>query len=135
MYFAKDSESVEEWDDFDDELLDWENFTEDSSEVLSQYEDTNNCPSDKSHDINNMMQRDSDEHETTRNREMEPLLKLDSTALKSSSKPLSRHASAPNILAMTYETPIVDHDAKPDRENNRRKKKRVPNVLKISFRG
>ena len=121
MYFAKDSESMVDWDDQSD-ISGWESFTDDSSQDLSHMDE---------HEMNDLaykkgLQRfnepvhdyagDEEDHQhmyspVTKNREVEPLLESQkSTPLVASSSSLSRHsrhASAPDLS--TYLTPIIDH--------------------------
>jgi hypothetical protein len=117
MYFAKDSESVEDWDDDSITEEDWENFTDDSSDVLSQYEGINDASS------------------PAENREMRPLLDCNDQI---GSTKLARHSSAPNISMLAcYETPIIDHSEvkKNSAKSTSIRKKRVPNIMKLSFHG
>ena len=108
MYFTKDSESEEDWDD-DASTESWENFTDDSSEILSQCDETY-------------------DRETSM---------LDSVQGEQKISQLTRHVSAPHLSALTYETPIIDHsDQKREGSRAQRgKKKRIANVMKFSFHG
>ena len=117
MYFTKDSESAEDWDDVSTES--WEDFTDDSSEIFSQCDET--------------YDRDTTE---LANKKIEPF-PADTVQDEQKISQLTRHVSAPNLLAMTYETPIIDHSDK-KRESARAqrvKKKRAANVMKFSFHG
>mmetsp|Transcript_7107 Transcript_7107/g.15556 ORF Transcript_7107/g.15556 Transcript_7107/m.15556 type:complete len:389 (+) Transcript_7107:124-1290(+) len=157
IYFAKDSESMEDWEE-EMEELDWESFTDDSSQGLSQMDEKNEIR-DKEHNIgiNNFISfRDpvpqnidarSDSPPKTNHDEMQPLLKTNELLIKEdSSFSLSRNASAPNL---TYLTPIVDHGqlesgtenagenrgGKGIKSSRRIGKRRMCNKLKLSFHG
>lgn len=135
MYFAKDSESVDDWDD-DSITEDWENFTDDSSDVLSQYDNDNEV--NKMELLMKSFPSDRINVELP-NKDMQPLLADNYSTNKSIQSPvhlLTRHASAPNLASLTYETPIVDHsDKRKIGRGTNIKRKRIPNIMKLSFHG
>eukprot|EP00571_Detonula_confervacea_P014880 CAMPEP_0172304652 /NCGR_PEP_ID=MMETSP1058-20130122/6038_1 /TAXON_ID=83371 /ORGANISM="Detonula confervacea, Strain CCMP 353" /LENGTH=208 /DNA_ID=CAMNT_0013015979 /DNA_START=377 /DNA_END=1003 /DNA_ORIENTATION=+ len=115
MYFAKDSESFQDFDDEVDSEIDWESVTEGSSQDRSYSDDQED---------NNLEYHDESTAWGIAN---------DSPRRKSS---LFRHASAPNIKMMTYEIPIVDHEK--DKQTARQAARRgrgTANMLKLSFHG
>ncbi|KAL3791273.1 LOW QUALITY PROTEIN: hypothetical protein HJC23_000890, partial [Cyclotella cryptica] len=151
MYFAKDSESEVEWDDVDDSELDWDNFTDDSSDILSQYDngkDDNELefierfPESGSYDdctdaiASQDIETQFGQLGTIADRETEPLLEHHDVH-SSPTRRLMRHVSAPDVMALTYETPIIDHsDVKRAGGKTRSgRKKRIPNIMKLSFHG
>lgn len=148
---------MEDWEE-EMEELDWESFTDDSSQGLSQMDEKNEIR-DKEHNIGidhfnsfrgpipQKIDARSDCQPKTNHDEMQPLLKTNELLSKEDSNSLlSRNASAPNL---TYLTPIVDHgqlesgteNAGENRrgkgiQNSRRNgKKRMCNKLKLSFHG
>lgn len=118
IYFAQDSESVEDWDD-DISEEDWENFTDDSSDILSHINDST-----------------SDDNAVT-GRELQSLLNNDAQASPIKKCSIERHMSVPNISLISYETPVIDHsDMKPDLcRNASTRKKRVSSIMKLNFHG
>lgn len=145
IYFAKDSDSMQ---DFDDEVvseLDWESFTDDSSQGLSHSGDD--------HEVNDLEYR----HESTMwgssnevtysyqaNTHGNITKKADEPQeLRRSSSSLSRHSSAPNIMLMaSYEVPIVDQPREKQKNKGSkltrspgRKGRGESNMLKLSFHG
>jgi len=151
MYFAKDTESVDEWDDVDDSEMDWDNFTNDSLDDLSQYDNGENdnelefmerfqdngsndekTHANAPHPINTQVGQLG----TNENREMQHLLEQHDVHSRPTRR-LMRHVSAPDVMALTYETPIIDHsDVKRVVGKVRSpRKKRVPNIMKLSFHG
>ncbi len=148
---------MEDWEE-EMEELDWESFTDDSSQGLSQ--------TDEKHEINDRKYKmgverfksfrecfpqnidaQPDSQPKSDHDEMQPLLNTKEPLIKrDSSSSLSRNVSAPNL---TYLTPIVDHSqfksgAINDHENGGGKglqssriigKKKTSNKLKLSFHG
>lgn len=144
LYLAKDSESVDDWDD-DDSELDWESFTDDSSDVHSQCLDENIA-----NDLQYMQVRSDliaqTELENQNETEMQALMnkyKQNTSARYGLSH--SRHASSPNLRMMTYEMPIKGDETGDDKSRaqetlspKRRRSRRqtaTANLMKLSFHG
>ena len=127
IYFSKDSESEEDWED-DSITEDWEDFTDDSSGAFSAYEDQK-----EEGKLETITPRFETGNGLIQNQETEHLL---NRPINSLSRPLIRHVSAPNIFTLTYETPIIDHSnySKDNRRINNRKKN-TNNMLKLKFHG
>jgi len=142
LYFVKDSESMMDFDDEVDSAFDWESFTDDSSRDLSQsghdHED-----SDYEYRRESTMWGSAAHIEypspTDGHGNSNTAKKVDGTRdFQTKSSSLSReHASAPNLMMMTYEVPIVDHSREKSKGSKpvRRRGKSRNNILKLSFHG
>lgn len=149
MYFAKDSESMEDWDDVDESEMDWVNSTSNSSDNLSQFDngkDDNEfefrerCQDsgyndDKSNAAPHYIETQVGQLGTNANCEIEPLLGQHHVHSRPTRR-LMRHVSAPDIMALTYETPIIDHsDVKRGVGRTRSARNKKTSNIKLSFHG
>ena len=144
LFAARDSESNADFDDEVDTELDssdWGSISSDLSLTGHEEEESNleysyasssrvNDQADSSYD--------DDAKDTTHERYTDPAIAGTNHPRKSSSS-LSRNASAPDIMQMTYEVPLVDHSrdimkgSKSMRQ--RRRGKSGANIMKFSFHG
>lgn len=121
MYFAKDSESMLDFDDEVDSEMDWE------SDLSSEFTHTDDDHDDKYPEYPNGLKQHHESTEWGRNiYEKGPNCdnfnvqgntntEHDLRMHPRTNSSLSRHASAPDILSMTYEVPIVDHSCEKDK--------------------
>lgn len=127
LYFTEDSHSQQDFDDEDDSLLDWDSATDDSSQDLSHIEE---------HDDEDNIKH---AHESTiwgSMNETACYVNVESKEVKRAESSLSRHASAPNVMMMTYEVPLADSEGMKDEPKQRGKRSpKRGNKLKLSFHG
>lgn len=144
LYLAKDSESVDDWDD-DDSELDWESFTDDSSDLHSQCSDENiaNDLQYKQVRSDSIAQTELERQNETEMQALMNKYKQNTSARYGLSH--SSHASSPNLRMMTYEMPIKGDETGDDKSRaqetlspKRRRSRRqtaTANLMKLSFHG
>ena len=137
IYFAKDSDSQMDFDDEVDSQMDW--GSEISSDLSHMDSDDDYLDSPAGDDVKQSTTWESENIDQSPasngvdvQKEVEPLLNH-----QRNSSSLSRYSSAPNIMMMTYEVPIVDHSrekskkAKPRRDPNKNRR----GNMRLSFHG